>query len=110
MATEQNFSITKGRTGTIIATITGVASWTGINARLVASRDYEGTPAIDLDGEIDEVNNQITFTYTFSDTKDLDYTSYVYEIIIYKDDKSYIKRALYGTISINRSVVIDPTS
>lgn len=110
MATLQNFSITKGRTHTLIVTVTGVTSWTDLKAKLVAAKEPEGTAVIEEAGEIDSENETLTFTLSFDDVKRLSSPAYKYEVILYKDDKSFVKTVTYGTMRIEASIVLDPTA
>jgi len=110
MATNTNFTIRKGRTGTIILTVTGVSSWTDLKAKLIASKTNGGIINISLTGVIDAENNIITFTYTHDTTKGLAVYNYYYEIVLYKEDKTYLKSINYGLIYIEDVVKIDPVS
>jgi len=109
MATQQNFSIRKGRSGTITVSVTGVSDWTDIEAVLVAALRSEDTLAMELTGSIDEANNVITFDYTFDDTDNLQASKYQYEVILYKSNKSYVKTVLYGVMTVVGVVKVDPT-
>jgi hypothetical protein len=109
MATEQNFSIEKGRTGNIVVTVTGVSSWTGINAKLFAT-DVKGNPILmTLIGTIDAPNNKITFPYLYADTANITQDNLYYEVVIYKTDKTYVKTTDYGLINLETGVKLDPT-
>jgi hypothetical protein len=110
MATEQNIVITKGSTGTIVVTVTGVSSWTGLLAKLFASDVRGNAPVITLTGVIDGANNKITFTYAYSDTASLTKSPLHYDVIIYKTDKSYIKTTNYGLLGLATPVKLDPTT
>ena len=101
MATESNFSIRRGRTGTITVTVTGVSDWNNMIAKLYAYSDQESS-SVDmvLTGTCDGPNNKITFNYSHSDTKVLMKSSYYYDITIYKADYSYVKDVNYGLIYI----------
>jgi len=110
MATKQDIEIIKGRTGTIIDTVTGVASWDGVSAKMFIAREYEGTPILTLDGTIDEGNNKISFSYVADDTEELPAASYYYEIVIFKADRSYIKTVTTGILSLIKPVKVDPTA
>lgn len=112
MATEQNFSIRKGRTCTITVDIVGVSVWTDIVAKLFADYDIEASdPILQVTGTIDPVLNKATFTIVSDDTNELDaQTSLRYEVVLYKTDGSYVKDSNYGLLNIAPAVKIDPTT
>jgi hypothetical protein len=110
MATHQDFSIRKGRTGTIVVTITGITIWTDLLAKLIANEEMDASaPDIELIGTIDPVLNTATFSYTKDDTKNITASSLYYQVTIYKADGSYIKDSNYGLLNIAPVVKIDPT-
>jgi hypothetical protein len=108
MAKLQNFSIDKGRTGTIVVTVTGVSIWTGLIAKLFATDAKGGAILMTLTGTIDEGQNKISLSYTHNDTKDITLLGLYYEIVIYKEDRSYIKSTNYGMLNILPVVKTDP--
>ena len=110
MAVEQNFTIRRGRTSTIVVTVTGISTWTGLVAKLFASENFEdSSPTLVLTGTVDAVLNTVTFALTNAATKDITVTQLYYEITIYKADKSYLKDSNYGLIYIAPVVKEDPT-
>ena len=110
MATKQNFEIEKGRSGTIVVTVTGVDDWTDILARFTASFTYLGTVLIELDGAIDESSNEVSFNYDYEDIVAITQRQLHYEVTLYKEDLSYIKNCTYGIITMRSVVDIDPTT
>jgi hypothetical protein len=112
MATQTNFSIRKGRTCTIVVTITGITIWTDLIAKLVAAYDMESSVLdIELTGYIDPVAGTATFNFTPESTEELEaQTSLRYEVTIYKTDGSYVKDSNYGLLNIAPAVKIDPTT
>jgi len=110
MATEQNFSIRKGRTSEIEVYVPDVDDWTGLAAKLYAYSSLEESSIVfAVDGVIAESSNTITFEITHDDTKEVEETSLHYEIVVYAIDKSYIKDTNYGLIYIAPVGMIDPT-
>jgi hypothetical protein len=107
---QQNFSISKGRTGTFTVPVTGVASWTALFAKLFATDAIGNSALVTLTGAIDGPNNKIVFNYLNSDTVNLTQSSLYYEIVIYKADKSYMKACTYGLLNIAPVVKVDPTT
>jgi hypothetical protein len=100
MATEQHFSIRKGRTCSITVNVTDVSDYTGLVAKLFASYDDSEVELV-LDGTIDPVANTITFATTAADTASLEAQSSLrYEVSLYKADGSYVKDTNYGLINI----------
>jgi hypothetical protein len=110
MATPINFSIRKGRTETITVTVENVTIWTGLVAKLFASLNKGDIPAIQLSGAINEIENELSFSFLSSSTKNLLASSLYYEIVLYKQDGSYVKDCNYGILSIEPVVVADPMS
>ena len=110
MATELNFSIKKGRTCTIQVPITGITIWTGIIAKLFASKEMEQSASdIIIVGTIDTPSNTASFSFAGTDTENLDIqTSLYYDVDLYKADGSYIKTCTKGLLHIAASVKIDP--
>ena len=112
MATEQHFSVRKGRTCTITVDVVGVSNWTGITSKLFAAYDMgESTPEIVLVGTIDTGQNKISFDFLKDTTEDLEVqTSLRYEVAIFKADGSYIKDTNYGLINIGPVVKDHPNT
>jgi hypothetical protein len=112
MATEQNFSIRKGRTCTVTVTITGVSVWTDLVARLFADYDLEvSAPLIVLTGTINQGNSTASFDFTNQTTLELvAQSSLRYEVGLYKSDGSYIKDTNYGLIHIGPVVKEHPNT
>lgn len=111
MATNKNFELRQGRTGNILATITGISDWTDILARMFITKGLNPpSEKLELVGVVDVSANKITFPYTFDNTDALKADTYAYEIILYKADKTYVKTALYGTLKMIKSQTIDPTA
>lgn len=111
MATNKNFELRQGRTGTILTLITGVSDWTDIQAKMFITKG-SNPPAekLELAGTVNQSANTITFPYTFDNTDDLKADTYAYEVILYKEDKTYVKTALHGTLKMIKSQIIDPTT
>jgi hypothetical protein len=115
MATNINITIEKGRTGSIVTTVTGVTDWTGLIVELVATKRINRSLQIGddsdiiLKGTINPANNTITFEYTFDDTININVQGYYYEIILFKEDKSYIRNIDYGILTILETILNDPT-
>jgi hypothetical protein len=110
MATEQHFSIRKGRTCSLTIDITGVTIWTDIVAKLFADYDLDtSAPEIILTGTIDTGNSQATFTFDKDTTKNIEaQRSLRYEASLYKVDGSYIKDVSYGLLNIAPTVKEHP--
>jgi hypothetical protein len=110
MATHQDFSVSRGRTGTIIVTVTGVSSWVGLVAKLFATDAIGNAPLITITGTIDGAQNKITFSYVATDTDEIEQSSLYYEIVLYNVGRSYVKTTDYGLLNIAEVIKIDPTT
>lgn len=111
MATQTNIELKRGRTQTITATITGIDDWTDLLATLYAS-EQKASPSevIALDGVIDEGNDKIVFDVLYATTNELVIDKYNYEIVIYKEDKTFVKTPIYGELTVSGVVRLDPTA
>jgi len=110
MATEQNFSIRKGRTCSITVNVTDVSDYTGLVAKLFASYD-DSEVVLVLTGTIDPPTNTIAFATTAADTETLEpQSSLRYEVSLYKSDGSYVKDTNYGLINIGPVVKEHPNT
>jgi len=112
MAENENFTIEKARGGTIVVTVTGVTSWTGILAKLVASEGFGvTTPDISLTGIIDPVTNKISFSFTQSHTELLTSDLFHFEVILYKSDGSFGPRnCTKGMLTLEEVILENPNA
>lgn len=112
MATEQHFSIRKGRTCTVVVTITGVSDYTGLVAKLFADVDMGvSAPQIVLTGTIAPAQNTASFDFADDTTAPLEAQSSLrYEVSLFKADGSYIKDTNYGLINIGPVVNEHPNT
>ncbi len=108
MATKKDIALRQGRTGIVSVVVSGVADWTGITAKLFAALKKGGEVVLELDGGVSEIDDTITFPYVNSDTVELEQTSYYYEVALFKTDGTYIKDAVYGTLTIVGTVKPNP--
>ena len=110
MATEQNFTVRKGRTSEVVVTVLDVDDWTGLDTKLYAySSMEESSVEFTVDGVVAQSANEITFNITHDMLKDLDVSSLYYEVVVYRSDKTYIKDTNYGLIYIAPVGLTNPT-
>lgn len=98
-----NIEIIKGRTFSIIVEVEGITDWEGLSSKLYISRGFE------LDGTIDDEAETITFDFIYDITKTLNNGRFKYEVVLFNDDKSYIKNVTKGYINISEPLKINPT-
>ena len=110
MATEQNFTIRKGRTGNVVVTVSDITNWTGLLAKLYIYDEIEQSSVVlTLTGTIDAPNNKVTFPYTHTDTDDLEGgKSYYYDVTIYNATNTYVKDSNYGLIYVAPVAQVSP--
>ena len=110
MATHEDISIDRGRTGTIEVTVTGITNWAAMNARLFAGTTVDGTPLITLTGTIDSSFDIVSFTYTPATTADITDKFLYYEVAFYNDADTFIENAAYGIMHLHNVVKTDATT
>jgi hypothetical protein len=101
----------KGRTKVVLATVTGgVPSWTDILTKFIAVKNDEAKTIVsNKSGTVNPAEGTLLFNFLFAESAALDIGKLNYEIVIYKADKSYVKTAFKGVMTVNDTIITDPT-
>lgn len=90
----------RARTGDIEVTVSNVENWDGLLAKLYVAEDYSEPEVFGLNGVIDTNLGVITFSYTINDSQLLTSNRYVFEVVLYNDDKSFAQTTTRGTVIV----------
>lgn len=104
-----NIDIDRGRTGTIVLSVDDLPESEELRTKLYATSVMGNPPCIILDGVISSDHEDITFTYDCDDTKNIRERNLYYEVVVYLEDRSFIKNVVNGLLRIVDTVKIDPT-
>jgi hypothetical protein len=109
MATRETITIEKGRTGNIILGVSDLPDSEELIAKFFATSVVGGTPEIVITGVISSDLEEIDFAYNHNTTKNLTVKRLYYEVVVYLEDKSFIKNISSGLLHIAKTVKTDPT-
>lgn len=109
MAKIVNIEIERYRTQTILVDVTGISDWTDINAKFVLKDSVDDTEKLVLDGTVDGPNNAVTFDVLYDSLDTCEKNVYDYEVVLYKDDKTFVENCTKGECKILGVLRQDPT-
>lgn len=77
-------------------------------AKLYATHKIGGDIDLEIAGNVNSKNEEITITLTHDITKEFKYRLLYYEIVLFKEDKSYVKNISNGRLLINKETINNP--
>jgi hypothetical protein len=104
-----NIILYKARTRTVNAILTsGVPDWSGLICKFVATkRNANRDIVINKVGNIDVPN--MYFHFNYDETILYGAGRYDYEVLLYRNDYSFVKTAMRGVLEIKYPLLIDPS-